>query len=65
MTPLKPVQGYQTADGKLWEDETAARTYQDDLDFKCWCYDNICRGGEWSASMVSQEILSNWKVERK
>jgi hypothetical protein len=61
------VAGYQTSDGQFWPEsqKEAAEAHQKDLNFRTWCYDNICRGGEWTADMVAAEILQYWRVEPK
>ena len=62
-----PVAGLQTSDGRLWliSQSDEATAHQKEIEFRTWCYDNICRGGEWSSDMVATEILQHWKVEPK
>ena len=64
---LANVQGYLTSDGKFFfkDDKSNAEAYQQYLDFRRWCSDNICRGGEWSSQMVAQAILEHWHVTPK
>lgn len=54
---------FKTTDGKLHETMDAACDHQETIDFEDWCSENICIGGHWSARMVSEEILRNWKVQ--
>jgi len=56
------VKGFKTTDGKIHTDEQNANYWQQQLDFKTWCDDNICRGGEWSSCMVAEAILDGWNV---
>lgn len=60
-----PANGWTTTDGKFFTDYTLAGTHQNELDFKAWCSDNICVGGEWSADMVARAILDNWLVMKR
>jgi len=53
---------FRTTDGKFHEDMDAACDWQEQLDFRAWCRQNICVGGEWSASMVADEVLAHWRV---
>lgn len=61
---LTNVQGYLTSDGKFFfkNQKEDAEAHEEVLHFRSWCNDNICRGGEWSAKMVADEILANWEV---
>lgn len=56
------IQKWEALDGSLHDTELAADLHSNDVAFHRWCYDNICRGGEWSAAMVSREILTAWRV---
>ncbi len=56
---------YRTTDGQHHATESAAEAHQKALDFKAWCAENICVGGEWSAEMVAKEVLEHWLVEPK
>lgn len=64
---LSNVQGYLASDGKFFfkDDKANAEAYQQYLDFRIWCLNNICRGGDWSAQMVVDAILDSWTVTRK
>lgn len=59
---LANVQGFLASDGKFFfkDKKDEAETHERMLEFRIWCHDNICRGGEWSADMVAQEILMYW-----
>lgn len=63
MQQVEEVRMWQTTDGKKFHDHDAACDYQERINFMRWCRDNICRGGEWSAQMVAEEVLQYWKVE--
>jgi len=62
---LKTVQAIQTSDGKLFLDSQEAEHHEMTTQFSRWCESKICRGGEWTASMVSREILAHWNVSPK
>lgn len=64
---LTHVQGYLTSDGKFFfkDDKACAEIHEQELDFKRWCSDNICREGKWSSQIVAQAILGIWHVTRK
>lgn len=54
-----------SSDGKFHDSMDEACDHQERVDFQEWCYLNICRGGEWSASMVADAILDSWRVQPK
>ncbi len=64
---VERVNGYRTSDGRLFDQHQHAEAvkYEADWQFKQWCEANICRGGEWSASMVANAILEHWEVVPK
>lgn len=64
---LANVQGFVASDGKFFfkNDKEAAEAHELQLQFRQWCYDNICRGGEWNAQMVATEVLAHWNVMPK
>jgi len=64
---LANVQGYLTSDGKFFfkDQKERAEAHEKVLYFRRWCQDCLCRGGEWSGSMVADEILANWEVKPK
>lgn len=62
---LSEMTVWQTTDGKMFEDHDAAWDHQSVINFTKWCYENICRGGEWSADMVAVAILEVWEVQPK
>ncbi len=64
---LAHVQGYLASDGKFFfkEDRELAYTHEAALEFRAWCNENICRGGEWTADMVSHAILERFIVTPK
>jgi hypothetical protein len=62
---VKPVQGWETTDGRFWHKQDEAIEHQNRLDFLNWCGNNICVGGEWSATMVAQAILDNFDVRKR
>jgi hypothetical protein len=64
---LANVQGYLASDGKFFFKNESKETeaYERVLEFRRWCSDNICRGGEWSSHMVAQAILEHWQVTPK
>lgn len=57
--------GWKAADGSLHATEELAEAHERATLFQRWCNENICRGGEWSADMVSQAILDSWLVTPK
>lgn len=61
---LTHVSGYLASDGTFFEmnQEAEAEKYEGKLQFRRWCENNICRGGEWSARMVADAILEHWEV---
>lgn len=59
---IEEVTMFKASDGTLHPTMDAACDYQEALEFQQWCEKNICVGGEWSAKMVSAEILKNWRV---
>lgn len=59
---VKPVSGFMTTDGKLFDHRPDAEAYQNRLDFFGWCQESICRGGEWSATMVAEAIWQQFNV---
>jgi hypothetical protein len=65
MASIEKVTMYRTTDGKCFEHSEDAELHQAEIEFYRWCEDHICRGGEWSASMVASEILSHWDISRK
>mgnify|MGYP000110727841 CR=1 FL=1 len=58
------VQGYLTSDNKFFlkDKKAEADAHEAELQFRAWCSMNICRGGEWSAKMVADEILEHWTL---
>jgi hypothetical protein len=60
---IERVNGFMTSDGKYFpsHQQDQADKHEADLQFRKWCEDNICKGGEWSARMVADEILEYWK----
>lgn len=64
---LEKVKGYLASDGKYFPDHahSDAVNYELELEFKQWCSDNICRGGEWDSLMVARAILESWFVSKK
>lgn len=61
---LERVDGYRCSDGKIFTTDQyqKASKYEADYQFRQWCEANICRGGEWSASMVANAILEHWEL---
>ena len=62
MGEVTKVGCFKTSDGKLCEDQQIPKSHQCALDFHEWGSHNIRTGGEWSAYMVTQEILANWQI---
>ena len=62
---VEEVTQFRCTDGSLWETMDLACDHQESVDFKAWCDENICKGGEWSAEMVATEILAHWKLTKK
>lgn len=64
---LANVNGFLTSDGRFFfrDDRDQAMAHELQIQFRRWCSDNICRGGEWSAEMVARAILENWNVTPK
>lgn len=64
---LSNVQGYLASDGKFFfkDNKGLAEAHEAELQFRAWCNMNICRGGEWSADIVSRAILENFIVTPK
>jgi hypothetical protein len=59
---IERVEGWKTSDGKIHTDRGVAQDYEAWLEFKSWCDENICRGGEWSADMVARKIWDRWVI---
>ena len=57
--------GWKATDGTFHTTRSDAEKHERIQAFKTWCETNICRGGEWSAEMVAEEILANWHVTSK
>ncbi len=66
-TGMREVKGFLTSDNTFfhYDEEAQAIEHESKLGFRDWCQGNICIGGEWSATMVANEILENWSVVRK
>lgn len=61
---LRPFDGWITTDGSLFALKGDAEKYEGDYQFRKWCNENICVGGEWTSQMVAHAILEHWKVAR-
>lgn len=55
----------KTSDGQIFSCRGHAKEHEEKLEFKQWCEDNICIGGEWNSDMVVSAILEFWDVKRK
>jgi hypothetical protein len=62
---ITPASGWQTSDGLFWRDQGPAQEWQNDLNFRNWCSENVCVGGEWDSRMVASAILEHWHVRSK
>jgi hypothetical protein len=62
MAEIEKLQAFKTSDGNLHEHQMDALNHQKWLNFSKWCRENICIGGEWSASMVATEIWDKFVV---
>lgn len=61
---LAHVNGYLASDGRFFfkDDKTEAETYELILEFRRWCSENVCIGGDWSSQMIASRILEDWIV---
>lgn len=62
---IQEMRSFKTSDGQLFDNRVDAEKHEKEWEFKTWCRDNICRGGEWDADMVSAKILEYFYVSRK
>jgi len=61
----REIAAYEASDGSLHRTQVAAEQHEETYQFQRWCEGNICVGGEWSARMVSEEILQYWSVKKR
>lgn len=57
--------GWKADDGTVFATRAEAEEHDHDTAFHAWCRDNICVGGEWTATMVARVILTHWHLLRR
>ena len=62
---IKLVAAFRTSDNKLHDSREAAEKHERHHEFRNWCENNVCIGGEWTASMITEAILANFEVLKR
>lgn len=62
---IRETKNYTTSDGTIFVSRLDAEQYEARWEFRNWCRDNICRGGEWDSDMVCTAIWGAFHVAKK